>query len=120
MTSKLSKPVDIPHWYLQIFQAVQHIDGSLREIEVELSDAMEAEALDVRIRAEMLRVLEALHAIKGGMVLVDMTARQALDDTIKRGGRAPGEERALHIGNPGGAEPRLATGTAGPRKRHMY
>ena len=73
---------EIPEWYLETFQVVQHIDGGLRNVEFELRDAIEMETLDERVRIQMQGVLDALHGIKGSLVLVDMTAREVLDQIL--------------------------------------
>ena len=79
MSSNSPRNPDIPDWYLETFQVVQPIEGNLRSVEVEMRDAIEADSMDPRVRAEMQGVLDALHTIKGNLVLVDMTARKVLD-----------------------------------------
>ena len=82
MTEQTAEIVGIPEWYLETFQVVQHLDGGLRSAEMELREAIETVDLDERVRAEMESVLEALHSIKGRLVLVDMTAREVLDQIL--------------------------------------
>lgn len=83
MANKAGNAMEIPEWYLETFQAVQHIDGGLRSVELELRDAIEIKTLDERVRMQMQGVLEALHGIKGNLVLVDMTAREVLDQLLQ-------------------------------------
>lgn len=82
MTEQTSGIAEVPTWYLETFQVVQHVDGGLRNVELELREAIEAKDLDVRVRDEMQGVLDALHGIKGSLVLVDMTAREVLDQIL--------------------------------------
>lgn len=82
MTEQTAQIAGIPEWYLETFQVVQHLDGGLRSAEMELREVIETEDLDERVRAEMQGVLEALHSIKGSLVLVDMTAREVLDQIL--------------------------------------
>jgi len=82
MTEQTGTEVAIPKWYLDTFQVVQHIEGGLRNVELELRDAIEMETLDERVRTEMRGFLNALHGIKGSLVLVDMTAREVLDQIL--------------------------------------
>lgn len=74
----------LPRWYLDTFAVVQHVDGGLRNVELEVRDALDMRALDERVRRELLGLLEALHTIKGNLVLVDMTARAVLEETRER------------------------------------
>jgi hypothetical protein len=82
MTENRTEITSIPDWYLETFQVVQHLDGGLRNVELELREALEIDSLDARVRAEMQGVLDALHGIKGNLVLVDMTAREVLDQLL--------------------------------------
>ncbi len=83
MSEKFSPIAGIPNWYFQTFQVVQHIEGSLRNAEGELHEAIEMGGLDERVRNEMRGVVDAIHAIKGNLVLVDMTARERLDQILQ-------------------------------------
>jgi hypothetical protein len=82
MKSTAHDNTGIPQWYLETFEMVQHIDGGLRNVELELREAIELETLDERVRTEMRGFLKALHGIKGSLVLVDMTAREVLDQIL--------------------------------------
>ena len=82
MSEQTTDIVGIPDWYLETFEVVQHVDGGLRSAEMELREAIETEDLNERVRAEIQGVLEALHSIKGNLVLVDMTAREVLDQIL--------------------------------------
>ena len=62
---------------------VQHIGGGLRGVELELRDALEIETLDERLRIQMRAVLDAIHGIKGNLVLLDMRAREVLDQVLR-------------------------------------
>jgi hypothetical protein len=84
MAADRSEITSIPSWYLEIFQVVQHLDGGLRNAELELREALEIDSLDARVRAEMQGVLDAIHGIKGNLVLVDMTAREVLDQILSQ------------------------------------
>lgn len=74
----------IPVWYLTTFDALQHLDGGLRNLEMEVRAVLRQEGLDGRVRREIQAVLEALHTVKGQLVLADMTARAVVDETLVR------------------------------------
>jgi hypothetical protein len=76
------KAKSIPEWYLQTLQLVLQIDGGLRNLEVKLREAIDMKGMDQRVRAEMQGVLDSIHGIKGGLALVDMTAREELDRVL--------------------------------------
>jgi hypothetical protein len=84
VTDKTAELNDIPDWYLVTFEVVQRMDGSLRKVEAELVDALEMKSLHPSVRLEMLGLLDALHAIRGNLVLVDMTAREVLDEMLSK------------------------------------
>lgn len=73
----------IPDWYLLTFETVQQVDGGLRKVEIDLRRALQMQSLDQTVRREMESVLDALHAIKGSLVLVDMTARDVLERSLE-------------------------------------
>lgn len=79
MENKASDSTTIPGWYPATFRVVQQIEGSLRSLELKLHEAIEIEALDERVRAQMEVFLDALHILKGNLVLVDITAGEVLD-----------------------------------------
>jgi hypothetical protein len=82
MSEKIARDAKIPDWYLETFQAIQRIEGGLRNAENVLLEAMDTGSLDKRVRCEMQGVLDALHGIKGNLVLVDSAAREVLDQTL--------------------------------------
>lgn len=82
-SEKIPRIAGIPDWYLETFQVVQRIEGGLRNAELELRGAIEMDSLDERVRSEMQSVLDALHCMKGNLVLVDMTAREAMDRILR-------------------------------------
>ncbi|MGA7983503.1 MAG: hypothetical protein WCA32_25175 [Chromatiaceae bacterium] len=77
-------PEQIPDWYVEALRIVQRTDGILRNTEIKLLDFIETEEADIRVRTEMERVLDALHGTIGTLALVEMTARNALDDSALR------------------------------------
>lgn len=83
MSEKTPRTAGIPDWYLETFQVVQRIEGGLRNAELELRAAIEIDSLDEHVRSEMQSVLDALHSIKGNLVLVDMTAREVMDRILR-------------------------------------
>lgn len=83
MEQKATDSTAIPGWYPATFRLVQQIEGSLRSLELKLHEAIEIDALDERVRAQMQVVLDALHMLKGNLVLVDMTAGEVLDQIMK-------------------------------------
>jgi len=83
MSEKTPRTAGIPDWYLETFQVVQRIEGGLRNAELELRGAIEIDSLDEHVRSEMQSVLDALHSIKGNLVLVDMTAREVMDRILR-------------------------------------
>jgi hypothetical protein len=74
----------IPLWYLTTFDALQHLDGGLRNLELEVRAVLRQEGLDNRVHRELLAVLDALHTVKGQLVLADMTARAVVDEALAR------------------------------------
>lgn len=74
----------IPLWYLTTFDKLQHLDGGLRNLELELAALLRQDGLDHRVRRELQAVLEALHTVKGQLVLADMTARAVVDEALVR------------------------------------
>lgn len=95
----------IPDWYLSTLPVVQRVDGALRGVSVELCDLMENESLDLRVRAELLSMLDDLRAIQGGLVLVQMTASKVLDEVLglasDQEGRDPTQSRGCRASNMG-------------------
>jgi hypothetical protein len=73
---------EIPDWYLETFKVVQLMDGGLRRVETELVDALQMTSMHPSVRIELQRLLDALRSVKGNLVLVDMTAREVLDEML--------------------------------------
>jgi hypothetical protein len=77
-------PRQVPDSYLASLDAVQHADGVLREVEFALIDFLETKDADVRVSAEMVRLLDALHGVMGQLALVEMTTRKLFDEPARR------------------------------------
>ncbi|MGA7981725.1 MAG: hypothetical protein WCA32_16065 [Chromatiaceae bacterium] len=73
---------EIPNWYLETFKLVQLMDGGLRSVETELVDALQMTSMHPSVRVELQGLLDALRSVKGNLVLVDMTAREVLDEML--------------------------------------
>ena len=84
----MSKPPNrgpaLPAWYLTTFETLQHIDGGLRNLELEVRAILRQDGLDERVRRELGALLEALHTVKGQVVLADMAARAVVDEALAR------------------------------------
>lgn len=69
----------VPEWYIRTLGAVETIDRSLRRLEDEVIEAIAIEAMDERVRMQMENLLDALRDIDSSLILVDMMARDVLD-----------------------------------------
>ncbi len=69
----------VPEWYFKTLSAVETIDRGLRHLEDEVVDAIAIETMDERVRMQMENLLDALRDIDSSLVLVDMMARDVLD-----------------------------------------
>lgn len=70
----------IPHWFLQSVRVLQHTDRGVRDIDIELRRAMALDDLDPRLYAEMQLVRDALGAVKVSLSVLDMTAKNVLQE----------------------------------------
>lgn len=82
MSASRATNLTIPLWYLTTFDALQHLDGGVRNLELEVGALLRQDGLDHRVRRELQALLEALHTVKGQLVLTDMTARAVVDETL--------------------------------------
>jgi hypothetical protein len=64
----------VPDWFLETVQVTQHVYGGVRNIELELRQALELNGVDSRLRNELEHTLDALAAVKGSLALLEMTA----------------------------------------------
>jgi hypothetical protein len=85
-------PRHVPDWYIASVDVVQHAGGILREVEIALLDFLETKDADIRVSAEMVQLLDALHGVIGQLALVEMTTRKLFDESASR--------RVLHASEP--------------------
>jgi len=71
----------VPDWYVKTLRTVDNIDQGLRELEDEVSEVMCTEAMDERVRMQMGNLRDALRDINCSLILLDMMARDVLDQT---------------------------------------
>jgi len=90
-------PRQVPDSYIAGLDAIQHADGVLRKVEVAVLDFLETKDADIRVSAEMAKLLDALHSVMGQLALVEMRTRKLFDEPGRRCG-------------PQASEPVLATG----------
>jgi hypothetical protein len=77
-------PRQVPDSYIAGLDAIQHADGVLRKVEVALLDFLETKDADIRVSAEMAKLLDALHSVMGQLALVEMTTRKLFDEPARR------------------------------------
>jgi hypothetical protein len=75
----------VPDWYPETTQLIRHMDGILRNLELEFLDFMERQQPDWRVRGELERLVEALHGTAGALALVEMETRNAVREVGRAG-----------------------------------
>jgi hypothetical protein len=87
MTRKRTPLSTVPNWFLEIVGVMHDVDHGLRNIETEVRYAAGLKDLDSRLRSDMLRMSEALVAVKGNLAAMDRTAKQLLRELSDNGCR---------------------------------
>lgn len=82
MDRDTSPTASLPDWYINTFESVQRIEGGLRNLELEVHQALETRPLDPTVRAELQGLLNSLRAMKGKAVLIDMAAHSAVERQV--------------------------------------
>jgi len=78
-------PNSVPDSFLETVRVMQDADQGLRNIQTELDHAAELDGLDPRMRIELEYVRDALDAVKISLSLMDITAKQVLDEIARTG-----------------------------------
>lgn len=72
--------IALPDWFVAADKATRHAYGCVRNVDVEVRDALDIDRLDPRLRSELRTVLDALNALKGSLAFFDMTAGEVLKE----------------------------------------
>jgi hypothetical protein len=71
----------LPEWFVAYDQALRDAYGCVRNVDLEVRDALDIDRLDPRLRIELETVLDALSTLKGSLAVLEMTASQVLKET---------------------------------------
>ena len=82
MQEKSVDVAKIPEWYLATFQVLTHVDGYLRNIDIEVGHAMELEGIEEHVCSELRLLRDSLAVYKGHVAFLEMTARETLDGIL--------------------------------------